>query len=177
MPSGSSRPSAPAIPSSARSAADAADGPTSFSWRSWPIVDEAAQSWSLIAALTAIAMLCGWLAGDSLAGVLVAIVLAYSVRQLWLPATYKINPSGIERRFLGRSQRIPLPTFAASAINSNGVAFNSNGSRSGSKCLFVPWGSHRDAILAALAATDPKSDQTRAALDSAGRSLATKQAT
>lgn len=151
QPAGSSRPS---TPTSARSmAAGAPDGATSFTWRSWPIVDEAARSWLLIAALIAIAVVCGWTVGNALAGVLVAVVLAYSVRQLWLSATYEISDYGIERRCLGRSQRIPWPRVSAAEAHRSGVALQiaSNANSVGNaRMMFVSWGNCRESVLAAI---------------------------
>jgi hypothetical protein len=107
----------------------------------------------MIAILAAMAAVCGWLVGDALAGVLVAIVFAYSVRQLWLPATYEISSSGIERRCLGRSQKIPWPRVSAAVAHRGGVALrvasivNSVGD---ARIMFLSYGNCRESVLAAL---------------------------
>lgn len=89
---------------------------------------------------------------------LVAGALAIGFREFFLPAQYELTLEGIQRRRFGRVRRIPWERILGWEVRRSGVFLLARPGHAPADTVqgfYLPWGSQRDAVLAAFQARLP----------------------
>jgi len=133
--------------------ADEDEPPPLVRWRSWPIADKPLQAIFLMAGLIAVGMVAYRTTNRMHLAVLAAAVLAAALWRFFLPVMYEVNADGVNRWLFGRHRRIPWGEVRHYEVSSTGVLLLPCQRRSAIDVVrgeFVPWGSHRDEVLAQI---------------------------
>jgi len=122
-------------------------------WDGWPIRDD----WSVLAvfvlALITVSLAVFWVTHRFLWTAIVDFFLVASFARALLKATYRMGPYGVERIVFGRLQRIPWRAIRSVQIENHGVfLFDTRNPcpADALRAVFVPFGPHREAVLARL---------------------------
>jgi hypothetical protein len=84
---------------------------------------------------------------------LMAIGLAITLWQFFVPVEFEVGPAGLQRSALGRAQLLPWHAVQAYQVRSSGVAFFQRHDPTKVdllRSIFLPYPDDRDAMLAAL---------------------------
>ncbi len=129
------------------------DDPPLLEWDDWPIAHEPFTVMVFVLALV-VTSLAAWTVTARLLWVCLADgLMVLSFLRAILPATYRMGPHGVERTIFGRLHRIPWQTIRAVRIGDRGVFLLDTKRFSpldALRAVFVPFGPHREAVLARL---------------------------
>ncbi|MCE9607142.1 MAG: hypothetical protein K8U03_19835 [Planctomycetia bacterium] len=141
LPSGS----APSI-ATARTAT-----PVPIAWRIWPVIDSVWELLGLSALLVAVPVLVWSLSGRTALTVASTAAVGLVMWRNFLPTICEMNALGVTQRIFGRTRRIPWLSIDRYVVGRRGVFLTSAGAPLELfRGLYLPWGSHRDQILASL---------------------------
>jgi hypothetical protein len=90
-------------------------------WRSWPSVERPRWSWLVIVGIASIVGMVAYVGQSWLFALLMAIGLAITLWQLFVPVDYEIGPVGLQRSALGRTRLLPWHAVQAYQARSTGV--------------------------------------------------------
>jgi hypothetical protein len=90
-------------------------------WQSWPLVDNARWSWLAIVAIVFVAGIVVVLGGSWLLSVAVAVGLAVSAWQFFVPVYFELTPLGLRRTALGRTRSVPWHAVRAYQLRTTGA--------------------------------------------------------
>ena len=132
---------------------NSAAAPAAARWRGWPLrahpVVGAMLIWALAAAVVGIYEGTGQPHLAALAG----LALVISLWRFFLPVIYELNGEGVHQWILGRHRLLDWSCVARYEIRADGVLLLP----CADACpldvvrgLYVPWGNHRDEVLANL---------------------------
>jgi len=127
-----------------------ASAPPDLIWQSWPLLDGAPWSWSVLPGLGAVGWIVSATTGHASFGILAACALALALWRWFVPARYEIGPSGVNHRVLGWRSRLRWSDIRHIEVRSRGVLLFRNGDRSHFSALsaiYLPCASHRDVVL------------------------------
>lgn len=129
------------------------EDPPLLEWDEWPIRDHPLVAVVFTLILLGTSILVFVVTGRLLWTVLADAFLVASFARALLNATYRMGPYGVERLVFGRLQRIPWRAIRAVRVVDQGVFLFDTRQPSGVdtlRAVFVPFGPHRDAVLARL---------------------------
>lgn len=129
------------------------EDPPLLEWDEWPIRDHPLMAIAFGLILLGTSVLVFVVTGRLLWTVLADAFLVASFARALLNATYRMGPYGVERLVFGRLQRIPWRAIRAVQVVDQGVFLFDTRQPCGVDALravFVPFGPHRDAVLARL---------------------------
>ena len=125
--------------------------------------DVTIDDWALrdrpLASAVAVMLAAGasWLAaqttGSSAMGTIVAAALAVILWRTWLPVRYRLNGSGITQSVLRWRRRTPWSAVAGYRAGETGAFIHGGAERGPIGALqgfLLPWGKHREQVLAVL---------------------------
>jgi hypothetical protein len=140
------------VPSVVRSIREDHDAPALY-WRSWPLVDRPGLSWLAIAGLLSMVAVVAYIGESWLFALAVAVGLAATLWQLFVPVDFEIGPLGLRWSALGRSRSVPWHAIQAYQPRSTGVVLYRRDHPVKIDLLnsvFLPYSSNADEVLAAL---------------------------
>jgi len=127
--------------------------PPLLEWDDWPIRDD----WSVLVvfllALTVVSLAVFWVTDRFLWTAVVDLFLVVSFARALLKATYRMGPYGVERVVFGRLQRIPWRAIRTVQLEDHGVFLFDTANpcpADALRAVFVPFGPHREAVMARL---------------------------
>lgn len=124
--------------------------PVPLAWRSWPVVDSLGEFALLTTALVGAPAMVLQSAGPSYAIFTFLVVLAVTW-QKFVPTVFELSALGVMESRLGRTRRIPWMSIDRFVIGHRGVFLSSRGAPlEALRGLYLPWGPHREHILATL---------------------------
>ena len=126
------------------------DPPPSLSWRVWPVHDHVAGALIVLGSLAAVAVGVRWMTGQTHLALLASGALAVAMWRFFLPVAFELNPEGVGQWLFGRRRRIRWTAIGRYEICSAGVLllpFDDRSTMDPFRGLYLPWGSHRDAVL------------------------------
>ncbi|MDX1945184.1 MAG: hypothetical protein SFU86_07240 [Pirellulaceae bacterium] len=126
--------------------------PEDVTLRSWPLVDQPLGSLLAIALAAGGSGLVGWRLGRWEAGLAAAVLLGLSLVRVWLPVRYELNSGGVIRTVFGWRRRIAWSAIRGYEQRLGGVLLLADAPAtplSPLRGLYIPWGRHRDSLLAA----------------------------
>jgi hypothetical protein len=146
------------MPSSARQPREAGlrirVAPEEVTLDTWPLRQRPVSSLAVVASGIAVSWLVGWAANHWAVGAIAAAALAITLWRAWLPVRYEIGGGGITQVLFGRwRRRIPWTAILQFQVLTDGVLLLPDASvtpLSALRGLYLPWGRHRDAVLANL---------------------------
>lgn len=146
-----SRPVQPASISGSAGSAPRHLTPIPIAWRSWPVVDSIPEFICLAGAMVGVPYVVFDATGNLLVTVLCTAALATVIWRSFLPTTFEIGALGVTERFLGRTQRIPWISIDRFVVGRKGAFLSSSGAPlEALRGVYLPWGPHRDQVLATL---------------------------
>ncbi len=122
-------------------------------WQCWPLRDDALRSALLLAGLAAVGLLVYWLTGQSHTALVAAGLLGATLWRHFVPSTYELSESGLERRVLGRRLRTAWRAIRRWEAGPDGVlllARREPGLWGWCRAIYVPWGSRAEEVLERL---------------------------
>jgi hypothetical protein len=141
------------LPSAAQSVHDDREESVSIQWRSWPLVEYRRWSWLVIMGILAVAGLIVSIGANRLLATLVAIGLAVTLWQFFMPIDYEIGRQGLRRTVLGRTQLLPWHSIRAYQPRTIGVVLYRRHDPTNIdllRSLFVPYPDNRAEALSVL---------------------------
>ena len=110
---------------------------------------------SSVAATVAAGMswVAAWATDSLAAGLVVLAVLAIILWRTWLPLRYQLGSGGVAQSVFGWQRRIPWTEIGGFEVREGGVLLLADAVRTRLAPLrgfFLPWGSHREPVLAQL---------------------------
>lgn len=137
--------------------------PVPLAWRSWPVVDSLGEFALLTTALVGAPAIVLQSAGPGYAIFAFLAVLTVTWRS-FVPTVFELSALGITETRLGRTRRIPWMSIDRFLIGTRGVFLSSRGAPLEMlRGLYVPWGVHREQILATLRYYLPRAEDAEAA--------------
>lgn len=135
----------------ASSAASRRGPPPPVNWRSWPLEEGGLSAWLLSVLAVTIIVAVG-LTTASVQWALVACgVLAASAWRFFIPVHFELNAQGVFQEVLGRQRRILWRAFESAELCREGVYLRFAGGSFGlNRGLYIPWGTHRSEVIAAV---------------------------
>jgi hypothetical protein len=125
--------------------------PVPIAWRVWPVIDSV---WELLglSAILAIVPLVVWsLSGRTSLTVVCAVATGVVVWRHFVPTICEMNALGVTQRVFRRTRRIPWLSIDRYVVGRRGVFLTSAGAPLELfRGLYLPWGAHREQILASL---------------------------
>lgn len=125
--------------------------PVPIAWRVWPVIDSV---WELLglSAILAIVPLVVWsLSGRTSLTVVCAVATGVVVWRNFVPTICEMNALGVTQRVFRRTRRIPWLSIDRYVVGRRGVFLTSAGAPLELfRGLYLPWGAHREQILASL---------------------------
>jgi hypothetical protein len=91
------------------------------------------------------------LTGRSYLGAFALTALALSLWRFFLPVLFELNAGGVHQRILGRRRHVPWKSIHRCEIFADGVLLLPMADRcalDALRGLYLPWGGHRDEVLA-----------------------------
>ncbi len=129
------------------------EAPPLLEWDDWPIRDDWSVLIVFLLALAGVSLAVFWVTARFLWTAIVDIFLIASFARALLKALHRMGPYGVERIVFGRLQRVPWRAIRAIQIEDYGVfLFDTHNPcpADALRAVFVPFGPHRDAVLARL---------------------------
>lgn len=102
-----------------------------------------------------------WGTGNLLAGLLVGAALTIILWRTWLPVRYQLGGSGVAQSVFGWRRQIPWTAIQSYEVKGSGVLLLADAGHSPLGPLrgfFVPWGGHRELVLAQVGFYLPNSN-------------------
>ncbi len=127
-----------------------ASAPPDLIWQSWPLLDGAPWSWSVLPGLCMVGWIVSATTGHLGLGTCGAVVLALALWQWFLPVRYEIGPSGFGYRVLGWRTHVPWSQVRHVEVRSRGIMLYRHGNRpqlNALSAIYLPCASHRDVVL------------------------------
>jgi hypothetical protein len=140
------------VPSVVRPIRDNRDAPA-LSWRSWPLRDRPRWWWLPIVGILSIAALVAYVGESLLLALVMAMALAASLWQLFVPIDYEMGPLGLRWSALGRWRVLPWHAIQAYQPRSTGVVLYRRDDPTNIdllRSLFLPYPNDVDEMLAVL---------------------------
>ena len=125
--------------------------PPSARWRSWPLYESLSTATMVLAGLLAAGTGIGWITGQTRLALLAAAVLVIPLWRSFLPTLFELNTDGVNQWLFGRHRRIPWEAIRRYEVCSAGVLLLPCADRcpmDAYRGLYLPWGAHRDEVLA-----------------------------
>ena len=119
----------------------------------WPLRDEPKPSWTILSLAVASSLAAGTLSQSWLMGLIALAALVIALWRLWSPVEVRMYELGITQTAFRRSWRMPWREVARYEIRHSGVLLlpDDDVSPFGKlKSLYIPWGPHREEMLALL---------------------------
>jgi hypothetical protein len=139
--------------SSSQSLSTPHQAPRPIRWRSWPLQTHPVVGLLLVAALAAAGLgILEWTDRAYLAGLAVAALLIGFWR-FFVPVAFELNADGVHQRILGRHGQIAWRSIQRYEIFADGILLLPFADRAGLDALrglYLPWGAHRDEVLACV---------------------------
>ena len=129
------------------------DPPSSLSWRSWPLGQNILGGSILLISLSVAGMGVHFVTGQIHLALLAAAVLAIALWRFFLPVAFELNADGVNQWLFGRHKLIPWRAIRRYEVYSSGVLllpFYDGCVMDAFRGLHLPWGDHRDEVLAHL---------------------------
>jgi hypothetical protein len=129
----------------------------------WGLRDRPLGSSVAVTVAAGASWVAAWGTGNMLAGLLVAAVLAIILWRTWLPVRYQLSGSGVAQSIFGWRRQVPWTAIQSHEVKGSGVLLLADAGQSPLGPLrgfFVPWGNHRELILAQLGFYLPNSNGT-----------------
>jgi hypothetical protein len=146
--------------------------PAQLRWQSWPIRDDALRAALVAAGLLALGVAVRWLTGHTHLAVLAALAVAAAAWRFFVPMTFELGETGINRWIFGRRRHIPWEAIRRHEIGPDGVLLfpdNTCSPLAPLRGLFIPWCTHREEVLAAFRRHLPDAERASDSRDSPGR--------
>lgn len=89
--------------------------------------------------------------GQTHLGVLAVAALGLAMRRFFVPALFELNTGGVSQRVLGRHRRVPWAEIRCYEVHSTGVLLLAQADPAPIdvfRGLYLPWGKHRERVLA-----------------------------
>jgi hypothetical protein len=125
----------------------------SIRWRSWPLVDHASWSWTVIAGIALIGGFVVWMGGSWILATLVIAALAVIFWQYLVPVSFELTPLGLRRYALRRVRLVPWQAIRAYQLRTTGVIFFQRPTPTKIDVLsglFVPYPADEDEMVVAV---------------------------
>ena len=136
MPSGSTSRSATPVP---------------IAWRVWPVIDSVWELLGLSAVLVLVPLVTWTISGRTALTVLCTFAVGAVTWRHFFPTICEVNALGVTQRLFGRTRRIPWLSIDRYVVGRKGVFLTSAGAPLELfRGLYLPWGAHREQILASL---------------------------
>jgi hypothetical protein len=131
----------------------AATPPDPIAWRRWPLVDDWRSIWQLVLAAVVLLAAMG-VATQNISQVLIAAAAIIAAAwRIWLPARYEVNSRGLVSSRFGQARRVSWSAVPRVQVFPNGMRLLNHlepGPFDAWTAIFVPWGEHREKVLAVL---------------------------
>lgn len=125
--------------------------PAPLRWRSWPVHDDTLRAALLAAGLLALGVVVRLVAGHTYLAVLAVLAVAAAAWRFFVPVTFDLGETGIDRWTLGRRRHIPWEAIRRYETGPDGLLLFPDDARSplsAFRGLFIPWGTRREEVLA-----------------------------
>jgi hypothetical protein len=134
--------------------------PVPVAWRSWPIVDSLADLLLLTVGIGGTIGVAYRFAGP-LTAIVSAVALTFVCWRNFVPTVYELSALGVSENCVGRKRRIPWISIDRYVVGRRGVFLSSAGAPLELlRGLYLPWGTHREQILAVLRYYLPRAEET-----------------
>jgi len=127
--------------------------PPAIRFESWPLRESPLRCGLVGAGLLAVGVVVLVVTGQLHLAVLAMVVLAAVLWRFFLPVQFELNEAGVDQRFFRWQRHIPWQAIDHYRGCSDGVLLSPDADPSplaSMRGLFLPFGSHRDEILALL---------------------------
>lgn len=127
------------------------EDPLPVRWRSWPLRDNLLCGSMVVATLMGAGAAVHGITSKVHLGLLVTAVLAVALWRFLLPVVFELDTEGVGQKVLGRRRRIRWSVIRRWELCPDGVLllpFSDRCPADAFRGLFLPWGGHRDQILA-----------------------------
>ena len=120
-------------------------------WQSWPVRDDALRALLMAIGLLALGVAVRWLSGHTHLAVLAVLAVAAAAWRFFVPVTFELGETGVDCWIFGRRRHVPWEAIRRHEVGPDGVLLFRDDARSPLaplRGLFIPWGTHRDEVLA-----------------------------
>jgi hypothetical protein len=127
--------------------------PAPLRWQSWPVRDDTMRAALVVIGLLALGVVVRWLSEHTHLAVLAVLAVAAAAWRFFVPVTFELSETGIDRWIFGRRRHVPWAVIRRYEIGPDGVLLFPDNARSPLaplRGLFIPWSTHRDEVLAAF---------------------------
>lgn len=127
-------------------------GPTA-AWTFLPLVHQRKLVVGALCGVLAVFLLVAWVTSKPYLGAIIALLGAVTVWRLFVPVHFQIDKEGITQRVWRRSGLTAWSAIRSLELSDEGLSIQSKsalGEFSGLRRMMVPWGSHRDEVLACI---------------------------
>lgn len=125
--------------------------PVPIAWRVWPVIDSVWELLGLSTVLVLVPLVTWSLSGRTALTVLCTFAVGAVTWRHFFPTICEVNALGVTQRLFGRTKRIPWLSIDRYVVGRKGVFLTSAGAPLELfRGLYLPWGAHREQILASL---------------------------
>jgi hypothetical protein len=124
--------------------------PAPLRWQSWPVHDDALRTSLVAIGLLTLGVVVRWLSGHTHLAVLAVLAVAAAAWRFFVPVTFELGETGIDRWVLGRRRHVPWEAIRRHEVGPDGVLLFRDEARSPLaplRGLFIPWCAHRDEVI------------------------------
>lgn len=135
--------------------------PVPIAWRVWPVIDSVWELLGLSTILVLVPLVTWSLSGRTALTVLCTFAVGAVTWRHFFPTICEVNALGVTQRLFGRTKRIPWLSIDRYVVGRKGVFLTSAGAPLELfRGLYLPWGAHREQILASLRYYLPHAEDT-----------------
>lgn len=135
--------------STGRSQLAARHTPPPISWRCWPLADGGWRAAALSGVLVGGAAVVAWAMHSLVWGAMALLLLAAAMWRFFVPVVYELSALGVTQHIGRRQLRVAWSAVERCEICRDGIYLSSPGAPLEKlRGLYIPWGNHRDAVLA-----------------------------
>lgn len=127
------------------------DPPPPVQWWSWPIRQRVGRTAAVFGGLVAAWALVRWMTGQLHLSLLAMGALALSLWRFFVPVGFELNADGVTQSLLGWQRHIPWTAIRRYEVRGAGVLLLAQADRCPidlMRGLYLPWGEHREEVLA-----------------------------
>lgn len=126
--------------------------PPPVAWRSWPMAEGGAPVWLFLAASAVVGGATAAVTGNSGWAAAAVVLIGVAAWRLFVPVVFEVSALGVTEQVLSRRRRIPWSMIERVEIGREGVYLGlESAPLAALRGLYVPWGAHRDEVLAQVA--------------------------